>query len=496
MENKKRLLVFIAMIFLLLLRQGRGNNIQIQNVTIASWEMNEDYVLVQFDLSWENSFRDEVNWDAAWVFVKYQLQGSSEWQHAWLGTTAAEHTVPAGYTCTVGSTTIDTINRGMGVFIYRSANGSGNTSLADVQIRWVYGANGVTDSAPLTLKVFAIEMVYVPQGPFYLGDADADLYYNFYTYGTSGPYLVTGEGEIPLGQTTGYLWAPNYVEAGALPAAFPKGYDAFYCMKYEISQGQWVDFFNTLADSQKATRDMTSYVAPLWGKYSDNVEWRNTISIISGFATCTTPDRTCNYLCWSDGTAYADWAGLRPMTELEYEKACRGTLPVVDDEFAWGSADIIGAAAISGDEDGTEIISTAGANCRYNYIPLAGGDGGDGPLRGGIFARSATTREAAGSSYYGIMELSGNVWELAVNISNAAGKGYTGLHGDGSLDDTGMSDVANWPVYNSTAISYRGGAWDGDASAQRVSNRYLAGLPSFDRDGRNGFRCVRTAPSS
>ena len=30
------------------------------------------------------------------------------------------------------------------------------------------------------------------------------------------------------------------------------------------------------------------------------------------------------YISWPDLLAYADWAALRPITELEYEKAARG----------------------------------------------------------------------------------------------------------------------------------------------------------------------------
>jgi hypothetical protein len=37
--------------------------------------------------------------------------------------------------------------------------------------------------------------------------------------------------------------------------------------------------------------------------------------------------------------AFADWSGLRPMSELEYEKACRGyNTPAVPNEYAWGNA--------------------------------------------------------------------------------------------------------------------------------------------------------------
>ncbi|HCR53204.1 MAG TPA: hypothetical protein DIW27_02215, partial [Cytophagales bacterium] len=41
-----------------------------------------------------------------------------------------------------------------------------------------------------------------------------------------------------------------------IPANYPKGFNAFYTMKYEVSQKQYADFFNTLptapiADPQK-----------------------------------------------------------------------------------------------------------------------------------------------------------------------------------------------------------------------------------------------------
>ena len=45
-------------------------------------------------------------------------------------------------------------------------------------------------------------------------------------------------------------------------------------------------------------------------------------------------------LSWPDLCAYADWAALRPMTELEYEKACRGPNNPVLGEYAWGNTSI------------------------------------------------------------------------------------------------------------------------------------------------------------
>ena len=45
----------------------------------------------------------------------------------------------------------------------------------------------------------------------------------------------------------------------------------------------------------------------------------------------------CNFLSWMDLAAYLDWAALRPMTELEFEKICRGPNPPIAGEYVWGT---------------------------------------------------------------------------------------------------------------------------------------------------------------
>src|SRR5208283_4202281 len=54
-----------------------------------------------------------------------------------------------------------------------------------------------------------------------------------------------------------------------------------------------------------------------------------------------------NYSYWLDAAAYAAWAGLRPYTELEYEKAARGPITPVNGEYAWGSTGITNATGPS-----------------------------------------------------------------------------------------------------------------------------------------------------
>lgn len=215
----------------------------------------------------------------------------------------------------------------------------------------------------------------------------------------------------------------------------------------------------------------------------------------------TRRDRACSYLSWADGCAFADWAGLRPMTELEFEKACRGPLTPVANEYAWGTATIMADAArvLSGAENGTETVtsSTALGGCNYGGAAHTGdGDAGSGPLRVGIFATNGSSRVSAGASYWGIMELSGSLWERPVTIGNATGRSFTGLDGNGVLNASGDADVSNWPGTTATGAGYRGGDWINNLNTiARVSDRINAAKVYAGRGNNVGARAVRSAPS-
>jgi hypothetical protein len=159
----------IGLIALCLTVQLQANNIQVSNTAIASSDTAQGYSMVEFDLSWDNSWRISVgpaNWDAAWVFVKYEVN-TGPWQHAALNYVNGDndgHIVPSGYVVKGDSQQTNFPNTCNGVFIYRSVDGSGNVNLQDVQLRWNYVANRINSNDIVSIKVFAIEMVYVTQG--------------------------------------------------------------------------------------------------------------------------------------------------------------------------------------------------------------------------------------------------------------------------------------------------------------------------------------------
>lgn len=504
---KKHITFFFALMVVTMLS---ANNITITNMKLTGQNTTGQYTMVQLDISWENSWRTSSapnNWDAAWVFVKYRVSiangGDGLWKHATLNLTG--HTAPSGSTITPASD-------GTGAFIYRDGDGIGPFAKTGLQLRWNYGANSVADNAIVDIQGFAIEMVYVPEGSFNLGSGGSEAGH-FYEYPTTtDTYTVGSEGAITVGEVSGNLWgtitgggSATIGEAGTIEASYPKGYAAFYCMKYEISQQDYVDFLNALTYTQQATR---TAIAPnsAAGTYLYN-GFRNKIKIsTSGVATTIPavyatdhPYVACNDLSWADLTAYLDWSGLRPMTELEFEKSCRGTIPAVANEYAWGTAGIAGTPyTLNNSGANNEVIatnySTTVGNASYNST-----DGSiDGPLRAGIFAGtgSNTGRISAGATYYGIMEMSGNLWERPVTVGNATGRAFTGIHGNGTLDATGNADASNWPGINATGAGRRGGTWSsGSANQLHISDRQLAASLSDDaRSSTFGGRGVRLAP--
>lgn len=77
----------------------------------------------------------------------------------------------------------------------------------------------------------------------------------------------------------------------------------------------------------------------------------------------------------------------------------------------------------------------------------------------GVFSDGVATRIAAGAGYYGVMELSGNVWERVVNIGYSSGRNFEGrYHGNGQLASAGSADVTSWPGVDAVGAGFRGGS--------------------------------------
>jgi len=478
-------------------------NLNANNVTISNVELTDQtstYVNVKFDIGWDNSWRTTggaQNWDAVWVFVKYRIS-DGDWFHATLSNTSSHH-LPS-----VGSE-IDAVADGKGVFIYRSDVGNGNNNFLNAKIRWNYTQDGLLPSDEKQVTVLGIEMVYIPQGDYYLGDlATSGCFHDtsgLWAKITTDPVIVqcddTYFDDTQLEGDGILVDGDDGIDVDGIVAVdnpdYPTGYKSFYIMKYEMSQGQYADFLNLINVTQAGNRYSAGNTGYL----------RYTISGYWPVFSASAPDRACNILNWFDIIAYMDWAGLRPMTELEFEKACRGTAFPQYYECAWGTFNICDVwYNIMNDGQPDEMISnicTNKGNSNYDYT----GHDFQGPFRCGIFAASAVnpSREETGASYYGVMEMSGNVAELCITLGHIDGRNYTGIQGDGILTVEGNANTSGWPgLWNNTwvpifGMGLRGGNFAYPNDFQSVSDRQMAAKGGeLDRNAMYGLRGVRSVP--
>lgn len=441
----------------------KANNIQITNVTTV---ITGSVVQVQFDLSWENSWRTAGtnNWDGAWVFLKFK-DNDGTWKH--LKFTTNNNVIPAGYTTTFP---FNDSESGIGMMIHRSANGFGNVNLVGVKAG-ITSYPGIYD-----IKAFAIEMVYIPQGSFWVGDGETGFNSNGYYMGFTPQvsYQITGSGSsVTLGAIGGTLHDNIDGSATATLTGFPSGYAAHWMMKYELSQDGWVQFLNCLTYVQQVNHIGGN--PTVVGAYANLNHTGGRIRVITAGVNNTTPavfgndadldlvfneanDGQWNAMSgvnWIDIAAWLDWAGLRPMTELEFEKACRGQASPQNNEFAWGTSTIASYPyTISNNfQNNSAITNYSSTEGNANTIVTSDTGGTFGSLRNGIFANSLSTRISSGAGYYGVMELSGNLSETCVSTANAAGRSYTGRHGNGTLTDSGYADENYWPGINGNNIA-------------------------------------------
>jgi hypothetical protein len=488
---------------------GWCSDVTVTNIAVATPSPGTGTVAINFDISWTNSWRSSSapdNWDAAWVFIKYRINGG-EWNHAKL--TETGHSIPSNAAITVGLADTSaaynaSTNPAVGAFIYRRNTGAGNFTASGVSLLWNYSANSVLITDDVEINIYAIEMVYVPEAPFYAGDNGTATGSLVQGSSDTDPWRITTEASLSTentagngsgsGQTAPLYYNPSITDgdaAGAVysvPAAFPKGFAPYYVMKSHISQGQWVAFFNTLTSAQKSTRDITA-------TKGDSLAYRNNVSWTSGDATLPNQGGGVNYayvgmsyLNWGDVTAFLDWAGLRPLSELEYEKVGRGPLSSVSGEYAWGSATATQATSISNAGAGTERAQS-GANISYGNDSEI-----QGPLRAGSFGYNVSGRDAAGAGYYGAMDLSGSLWDRVVTLANSSGRSFNGSrHGDGVLDASGDANVTSWPASNAQGAGYRGGSWYDAATAARLSDRTKSAFISTTRDNTSSGRGARAA---
>jgi formylglycine-generating enzyme required for sulfatase activity len=481
-------------------------NISANNLTFNAVRLEgADNILL--NLSWENAWSlpentAPANHDAVWIFIKYRIAGQMLWQTARISADQQSHIV------TSGPVQLSAVSDEMGIFVIPVT--SGTTDNVEILLRF---SEELPEVDKLQIRVFGIEMVYIPEGAFALGDGLSKN--TLMEASTNQAFTVASEAVIQSGTAQGMLYAlDDYFPADDIPEAYPKGFGAFYAMKYEITQQQFVDFLNCLSFEQQQKHvlippDAATGTFPLG--FGDS--FRNGI-IISRPGSPGMPavfgcdanrdgitggpqdgqHRACNFLSHENMLAYLAWAGLRPLTELEFEKMARGPEASFPRAYAWNTT--MSVNANTPDQDGSPFEKVSEAATAMAGLANHGAEINSpflqGPLRAGFAATESSNRVAAGASFYGLMDLSGNVWEFCVSLTEQALL-FDGSHGTGKLDQEGLPEDISWSLDN-RAYGQRGGAWNSwvkddleyEFRDLAISDRFYAHLPFVRRNTSGG----------
>jgi formylglycine-generating enzyme required for sulfatase activity len=438
---------------------------------LNNFKKEQNNWLLSFKLFWKNSWRNDTNFDGTYVFIKYKTKGSKEYYSATFSKTS-EGEFDCGDklpdNCKIGDSSISVgayiPATALGMFVFPLVPCNKEEILIDdIQVT-LHMEEDIED-----IQLFALEMVYIPEGKHYIGDPKNGISKGgflkncFYTYPDKGAYLVESEDAISFAPKDGNLYCdldtPNgrqEEDTFEIPASFPKGYQAMWYMKYSLTEAQYVQFLNCLSRKQQQSHVMSDISSDTIDQYyvmtNTNTE-KDRAAIIcrrtgNGETTPVTfytaaANRAVNSISYHDVSAFACFAGLRPITELEYEKAARGTLPAVSGEFAWGTTNIgrvFHFDGIDGSGLETPISQIKGMLCNCNFgtgiAPFekdnkesSDNPGWEGPVSVGVFENSPvlegyTERECTGASYYGVMEMCGNVWENLISVGRAQGRAF------------------------------------------------------------------------
>ena len=189
---------------------------------------------------------------------------------------------------------------------------------------------------------------------------------------------------------------------------------AFYVSKHEISNRQWARFLEALPQWRRAS---------IAGKYHNGDylrHWEN------DRYPPERADHPAVYVSWFAAVAYCEWAGGRLPMEDEWERAARGDKAL---RYPWGNSWSLS---------------------RCNSADNREGDRFDGTAPVGHFP--------AGASPYGVLDMSGNVWEWVSSLFRPYP--YNPLDG---REDQGEGTAPR---------GLRGGAWNWYADNCRAANRH------------------------
>jgi formylglycine-generating enzyme required for sulfatase activity len=228
--------------------------------------------------------------------------------------------------------------------------------------------------------------------------------------------------------------------------------DTYWMDKHEVTNGQFARFVTVAAYRTEA--EVRGCSRMLVGRAWQDVpgaDWRHPRGPDSDLTGKM--EHPVVHIHYDDAKAYCDWAGGRLPTEAEWEKGARGA---AGSQYPWG------------DKVTGERLNFCDRNCEYHWRDTTEDDGYPRTAPVGTFS--------SGASPYGVLDMSGNVWEW---VSDWYAHDYYAR--TPSTNPLG-------PTEGKTRV-LRGGSWAGNRWGLRATFRG-SGEETLVNFGSIGFRCV------
>lgn len=236
--------------------------------------------------------------------------------------------------------------------------------------------------------------------------------------------------------------------------------DAYWIDRSEVTNSMFSQFVNETGYQTEAEKTGYSFVFQN-GDLSQvsGANWKNPQG--SGSSIDGLENHPVVHVTWYDAKSYCNWAGRQLPIEAQWEKAARGTLPVM---FPWGDSN-------PGGNQGGIFANYADVNLDANWSNKTINDGYQFTAPVGSYT--------SGASSYGLLDMAGNVWEWTADY----------------YDKTYYSSQSSWknptgPILGNIRV-IRGGSWGSNDSNLRTADRSWPDPSNFNSG--IGFRCAMIA---
>ncbi|MCK4666260.1 hypothetical protein KAU33_05905, partial [Candidatus Dependentiae bacterium] len=150
-------------------------NLNLRNYKVAEVDKGKGFAKVIFDVSWGEAWKNSINCDGVYIFGKYKDKNGL-WKHINLLLKSDEvfnyeDQSPGSFSVGEGGVAADmgiwVPDTNKGFFLFRTKD-EGDVSLTGVTFQWDI-SEFEEDIENVEIKVFGLEMVYIPEEKHYVG---------------------------------------------------------------------------------------------------------------------------------------------------------------------------------------------------------------------------------------------------------------------------------------------------------------------------------------